>query len=218
MLGSSVTAPRIILVHGAATTADVWRRVVRLLPDLVVEAPERPCSGDLEVELDWLAARAAGAVVVGVGGGATLGLALAGRPLRTQAMLLHEPAVGSLVPELLTPMAEAYAAGGVAGFATCLYGSSWQPSMAPSGTDTVTRDLAMFRGFEPGQVARGHGPVVVTVGGQSPPIRHLVAARLEGALGLRSRVLAGAEHFVHHEQPEIWASQIRQVLAETMSR
>ena len=88
-----MATPRVLLVHGAATTSRVWDRVHELLRDDGVEvvAPDRASTGDLAAELEALADDADGAVVVGVSGGATLGLALASDQLLAGAVL-HEPA------------------------------------------------------------------------------------------------------------------------------
>ena len=71
---------RIVLIHGAATTAAIWSGVssslAALFPTVPVIAPQRAYSGDLATETDALANVCADAVVVGVSGGATLGLAL----------------------------------------------------------------------------------------------------------------------------------------------
>src|SRR5947209_17129198 len=156
---------RVLLVHGAATTARVWDRLRPLLPDVDLVVPDRASSGDLAVELAALAPDAEGAVVVGVSGGATLGLALASASSHLAGAVLHEPAVGSLAPGLLDHVVAGWSAGGVAGFGTALYGSSWDPSMAPDDPDAVARDLAMFRRFEPSPLVPGNGRVLVTVGG-----------------------------------------------------
>ena len=112
-----MATPRVLLVHGAATTSRVWDRVRALLRDDGVEvvAPDRPSSGDLTAELAALADDADGAVVVGVSGGATLGLALASDRVVAGAVL-HEPAVGSLVPGLLDHVVAGFTTGGVPGF------------------------------------------------------------------------------------------------------
>lgn len=95
----------IVLVHGAATTARIWDRLLPHLTGFRVHVPDRPSSGDLETELAALAPLCAGAYVVGVSGGTTLGLALASRGVPMRAALLHEPAAGSLAPGLLTHVA-----------------------------------------------------------------------------------------------------------------
>jgi pimeloyl-ACP methyl ester carboxylesterase len=206
--------PRVLLVHGAATTARCWAAVAALLPDLAVTAPDRPCTGDLDLELAALAGAAEGALVVGVSGGATLGLALAATGVRLRGALLHEPAAGSLVPGLLGPVAAAHARGGVAAFGTALYGPAWTPSMAPADPGAVARDLALFRGFEPAPPHPEQGPVVVSTGEASPPVRHEVATALSERFGVARRVLPGCGHFVQQEHPAVLAQAVRGLLEE----
>lgn len=200
---------RIVLVHGAATTGRIWTGVAAALPEFEVLTPDRPCTGDLDRELDALATLCEGAVVGGVSGGATLGLALASRGVPFHAAVLHEPAAGSLVPGLLDVVAAAYAAGGVPGFASTLYGPLWSPSDGPVDDAMVARDLAMFRGYEPAAPAAGAGPVLQTVGGDSPPVRHEVAEALTRELGLPGRVIPGVKHAVHLEAPTTFADLLR---------
>jgi pimeloyl-ACP methyl ester carboxylesterase len=202
---------RIVLVHGAATTSAVWQGVAAALPGFDVVAPDRPCSGDLETELDFLADLCEGAVVGGISGGATLGLALASRGVAFRTAVLHEPAAGSLVPGLLAPMAAAYGAGGVEAFATTLYGPRWSLADAPEDLDAVGRDLAMFRSYEPSAPAPGAGPVLLTVGGRAPPVRPEVQAALTSALGLQGRMIAGVSHALHLNSPGAFAAVLRQV-------
>jgi pimeloyl-ACP methyl ester carboxylesterase len=207
-------SPRILLVHGAATTAAVWAPVLELLADLDAVAVERPCSGVLETELASLAPHADGAFVVGVSGGATLTLALAASRVTLAGGIAHEPAVGSLVPGLLGPMAAAFAEGGTPGFARELYGPAWRPEFASPDPDAVARDLPMFRGFEPQSARSGQGAVLVTVGGDSPAPRRAAASALHDRLGYETAVLPGCRHFVQHEQPQVLAALIRARLAE----
>lgn len=174
-------------------------------------------TGDLDAELDSLAPLCANALVAGVSGGATLGLALAargatagtGREAGMAAALLHEPAVGSLLPGLLAPMAQAYAAGGTEAFARSLYGPAWTPAEAPADPSAVGRDLAMFRRFEPSAPAPGAGPVVLTTGALSPPVRHESVRRLGAAFALPVVTLPGTAHAVHLENPAAFAAQLR---------
>jgi pimeloyl-ACP methyl ester carboxylesterase len=209
--------PRLLLVHGAATTSAVWAPLAALLHDVDVVAPDRPSSGDLDTELAFLAPLADGAVVVGVSGGATLGLALAASEVALAGAVLHEPAVGSLVPDLLDHVVAGYAAAGIEGFGRALYGPGWSPAMAPADARAVARDLAMFRAFEPRPVARHQGPVVVTVGGDSPPGRHAAATAL-AAFGTTARVLPGCRHFVQHDAPATFAGVVRDVVRSTAGR
>jgi pimeloyl-ACP methyl ester carboxylesterase len=206
----------VLLIHGAATTSRIWDQVREVLahhPDLHVSAPERACSGSLAQETADLRPGSAGAVVVGVSGGATLGLALvaAGAPLR--AAILHEPAVGSLGPGLLDQVVAAYAADGVAGFGSTLYGPSWRLADAPADPDCVRRDLGMFRQFEPGPAPRGWaGRVIITVGASSPDARYEAAQRLGERFGYEIVVLPGSGHAAHLDAPQELARLVEQVV------
>jgi pimeloyl-ACP methyl ester carboxylesterase len=204
---------RIVLVHGAATTSQIWAGVVAALPGLEVLTPDRPSSGDLETELDFLAGLCEGAVVGGVSGGATLGLALAARGVGFHCAVLHEPAAGSLVPGLLDAVAAAYTGGGVTGFARTLYGPLWSPADGPSDEGAVARDLAMFRGYEPAAPADGAGPVLLTVGGDSPQVRQQVQETLTAKFGVPGRTIVGVRHAVHLEDPEAFALLLRESAA-----
>ena len=211
-----MTASRVLLIHGAATTAAIWSGVTALLPGLEVLAPQRRCSGDLRTELAALAGPAEGAVVVGVSGGATLGLALLAAGVPVAGAVLHEPAVGSLVPGLLAHVAEAYTAHGVAGFGAALYGTAWDRSLAPPDEDAVSRDFAMFRAFEPTPLPVAPTPLLTTVGALSPPARFAAARALRGFAGLPYRVLDGCGHAVHLERPEALAAVVRAVASGTV--
>jgi pimeloyl-ACP methyl ester carboxylesterase len=208
---------RLVLVHGAASTPRVWDRLIPYLGHCEVLAPERPRTGDLDLELEWLSGLVAGAWVVGLSGGATLGLALAARGGAFAGAVLHEPAVGSLVPGLLAPMRTAFAAGGTAAFARTLYGPSWSVELCGTGAwldDEVTaRELSMFATFEPGGARADGPPVVITLGGDSPPPRRRAADALRDQLGYAVREVPCASHFAPHDAPETFA----RVLAEIIS-
>lgn len=201
---------RVVLVHGAATDARVWDRVVPLLEDCEVFAPERPRTGELARELDWLRAQVEGAWVVGMSGGATLGLALAATGTPMAGAVLHEPAVGSLVPGLLAPMAAALAEGGTTAFARLLYGRSWEPAPGKVWmSDEVTlRELAMFGAFEPAAPHPDAGRVVTTLGSRSPSIRALAARALNEHFGIPVLDVADADHFVAQDAPHQFADVI----------
>ena len=199
-------SPGLLLIHGAATTPHVWRGVVAALTGWSVVVPERECSGNLSHEVSFLAPFAGGAVVGGVSGGATLGLAMLAAGVAMTGAVLHEPAVGSLLPGLLAPVAAAFEAGGVPAFGAALYGPAWTLSEAPTDPDRVSRDLAMFRGFEPSVLPEGHPPVLLTVGELSPPIRHKSVEALGDFLDLPVEEIPGARHAVHLEAPEAFAA------------
>lgn len=201
---------RLVLVHGTATTPRVWDRLIPYLGECEVSAPERPRTGDLDLELEWLAGLVADAWLVGLSGGATLGLALATQGGALAGAVLHEPAVGSLVPDLLAPMQTAFADGGTAAFARTLYGRSWTVDLCGVGSwlddDVTARELEMFAGFEPTAPAPRTSPVVVTVGENSPPLRHEAADALEARFGFTVREVPGASHFAPHDAPERFAT------------
>lgn len=213
---------RVLLVHGAATSARVWESVASSLaelgatggPPVEVTAVDRPRTGSLEDELSWLAPRAAGAWVVGMSGGATLALALAAGGVDLAGVIAHEPAIGSLAPDLLRPMAEAFATGGTTAFARALYGPRWSPEPgAPWLRDEVTaRELAMFRGFEPAPPSPAAGTVISTVGEHSPPLRLAVARTLEREFGIAWRAIPGAAHFAAVESPRALAGLVHAVV------
>jgi len=207
---------RILLLHGAATTGAVWNHVAGILRDLPdapeVINPDRPSTGDVVSEIAWLAPMAENALVVGVGGGAALCLALAASEVQIAGGLAHEPAAGRLVPELLAPLVTAYARGGARALAAAAYGDSWDSSML-GDTDAVGRDVTMFRTLEPVPARDGQGPVLVTVGSLSPPVRHRAAETLSSITGYDVATLPGARHFVHREKPALFAEWIVAMLA-----
>jgi len=206
----------VVLVHGAATTAAVWAPVraalARVLPEVQVVAPQRPYSGDLTTEVAALADVAAEALVVGVSGGATLGLALLASKVPLAGAVLHEPAVGSLVPGLLAHVAAGYEQRGVAGFGAALYGPAWDLSMAPADPDAVRRDFAMFRTFEPSRPAVVPPRAWTTVGALSPSIRLEAARALTSFAGVPHRVLGGCGHAIHLERPGLVAAVVGEIL------
>lgn len=201
--------PPVLLIHGAAVTSGIWAPVIERLAGLDVVAVDRPCTGSLEAEVAWLAPHAEGAFVVGVSGGATLGLALAATATRLAGALVHEPAVGALAPGLLDPIAAAYAADGLAGFGAALYGPRWSIDLAPPGPSRLDLELTMFRSFDPAAPRPGQGPVIASVGALSPPIRHASVAALRERFGIATAVLDGSGHFAPADAPDALAALIR---------
>lgn len=205
---------RVVLVHGAATSARMWDRLVPLLPDHDVVALTRPRTGDLARELAWLAPQVEGAWVVGTSGGATLGLALASGSVPLAGAVLHEPAVGSLAPSLLSPMVGAFEEGGTTAFARTLYGGAWAPVLVGGPVDdaVTARELAMFRDFEPEPLSATAGRVVVTVGERSPAVRHASVEALRSAYGHEVLIVPGANHFAAYEAPHQFAATVLAVI------
>lgn len=205
---------RIVLLHGAATTSAVWRELAALLDEHEVVMPDRPRTGNLARELEWLAPIARNRWVVGISGGATLGLALAASDVPLAGAVLHEPAVGSLLPDLLAPMRAAFASGGTEAFGRELYGPSWDISMAHGHGDEVTsRELAMFSNFEPAASRQEQGRIVITVGERSPVIRHRSVAMLSTTLGYPVQQIPEANHFVAVDHAAALATVVSTVIS-----
>lgn len=200
----------VVLIHGVATDSRVWAATVAALgPAVEVHVPDRPQSGDMDTEIAALAPLCEGAWVVGVSGGATLGLEMAARGVGFAGALLHEPAAGSLAPGLLDDIARAFEREGVAGFGRTLYGPRWSPELTVSARETVARELAMFRVFEPRPVGALADRITLTVGQRSSPARHRSVRDLGATLGLAHRVLPGTGHAAHLEIPAQLAQWVR---------
>jgi pimeloyl-ACP methyl ester carboxylesterase len=212
-------APTVLLIHGAAITSSMWDQVIACLAAIAengddadarldVHAIERPRLGDIRAEVEWLAPHARDAFIVGVSGGATLGLALAASDVHIAGALLHEPAVGSLAPGLLDPMVEAYKRDGLAGFGSTLYGPMWTTAMAPADSSSLESELAMFRAFEPAAPSFSQGRVTITVGSDSPARRHVSVGALSATFGYEAVTVPHARHFVSYESPDEFAKLI----------
>lgn len=198
----------ILFVHGAAVTSAIWDPVLAHLDGYQLIAVNRPRTGDLARETAWLAEQAREAFVVGLGGGATLGLALASCDVPLAGALLHEPAAGTLAPDLLDQVAAAFAEGGIEAFGSTLYGPRWTARMATDDASSLACELAMFRSFEPAAPRAGQGPVTISVGERSPHIRHRSVGALVSTFGLLSVQVPGAAHFVSVEAPATFAALI----------
>lgn len=193
------SAIRAVLLCGVAADPIVWTSTAHTLSSIgfEVEVPRRPQSGRLDTECDFLAPSCEDAVVIGVSGGATLGLELAARGVPMRAAFLHEPAAGSLAPHLLDHVVSGFEADGVRGFGTALYGPTWNPTMTSADALTVGRELAMFREFEPRPPTIAPDSITLTVGEDSPPARHASVTALSETLGIARRVLPGTGHAAH---------------------
>jgi pimeloyl-ACP methyl ester carboxylesterase len=198
----------LLLIHGAAVTKAVWDPLLPLLGTFELRVPERPRTGDIDAETEWLRQYAAGCFVVGMSGGATLGLALAATDVQLAGALLHEPAVGSLAPGLLAPIAAAHASGGVRGFGAALYGPRWSIDMSVDSDESLGAELAMFRNFEPNAPSPGQGPISISVGELSTPERYQSVSALAERFGYPVLTIAAARHFVVADAPAAFAAAI----------
>lgn len=208
---------RLVLLHGTVTGPSAWDPLLPYLHGFDVVAPERPRTGSLAAELGWLATFAEGAWLVGMSGGATLGLAAVASDLPLAGAILHEPAVGSLQPGLLAPVAQAFERDGVAGLGRTLYGASWSLDLCPpAAAEAAAAELAMFRGFEPAPSRPSAGPVTVTYGALSPPARASAASALV-PLGYHIVALPGAGHFVAHDHPVVLARALSRATGQPLA-
>lgn len=163
-------------------------------------------------ELEWLTPFARDSWLVGFSGGATQGLALAATSLPMLGCLLHEPAVGSLVPGLLAPVADAYATDGYRGIGRP-YGASWRPEMAPETGGTVARALPMFRAFEPQRIDGSRTDVQVSVGQLSPPSRQAASSALQTVLGYPATTSSASSHFAPFDNAPEFAAAIKRLVS-----
>ena len=175
------------------------------------------------------------AVLVGVSGGATLGLLVArDRPSVLRAAVLHEPLVGPLAPALherLAARAAELAADGapaaVDRFVAGLVGpatwsrlpEAWRHGVRRVGT-AVRREVPDFARLAPAPEAlaarRGRPPLLITtVGGSSGTARRQAAGVLVDLAGARAHTLAGIGHLAQVEAPAVLARRTRAVLAAT---
>jgi pimeloyl-ACP methyl ester carboxylesterase len=225
-------ATPVALVHGVgfgpSTFARVERELRRAGPVVVVErrgygsrAALAP-PGRVEDHVDDLvaaldAAEIERAVVAGCSGGATVALAAAlMAPDRVVAAVAHEPAVGTLVPELPALMSSTLAGGGgfalvraLAGPATWARLEASETALLAAGAELFEADSAAFLAWEPalGDVPGG-APVTTTVGELSNPLRHTVARRLREHAGARVVVIPGCGHLAQLDAPRAFAAVV----------
>lgn len=216
------TSPGIVLIHGAATMPRIWRFVSaelsKRLPGVNIVIPERKSSGNFDVEIEDLWSRCAGQVVVGTSGGATLAWELCARGCPLASAVIHEPAAGSLVPELLLypglvwtdwrkkreEMAtsiewQQWCRNAAEEFGRRLYGSCWTPDELPRNPEAVLRDYLMFSRFEPRKPMCSD--ITLTVGAMSPKLRYDVSTCFLEHFGVPSVVIPNACHCVQLENP-----------------
>lgn len=227
--------PVVVLLHGVGLGPESFASVADLLAERHrVVALGRPVGSDgtalpLADQADQLARMlpevgASGARLVGVSGGATLGLLLAVRhPGVVGAMVLHEPLVGPLAPELHArfQLAAARAAEGdaqaMAVVRAVMGERTWaalDPAARTAAEHQVVRwrgEIAEFAAFAPEAedlaVLRGR-PLLVTVGGHSGAERWAAAEVLRRGSGAELAEVAGAGNAVQLDAPTAFAELI----------
>jgi pimeloyl-ACP methyl ester carboxylesterase len=163
--------------------------------------------------------------LVGVSGGATLGLEAAMRHHgRFDGLVLHEPLVGRHVPELHQRFdaAARRAAQGPAeamDVVRAVMGDATWEAMGPEARSASIAQGARWQGevrafarFDPtaADLASLHPtPLLVTVGGRSDPIRHLAADVLVALAGATVEVVPGAGNVAQVDAPLAFARTVR---------
>lgn len=231
----------VVLVHGVGFGPDTLAPVATFLGPaagarvLVLErrgygrrAAEVPAArvdehvGDLCALLDGEGLQRA--VVAGTSGGATVALAAALlAPGRVACAVVHEPAVGTLSPELRMLVRGALREGGGLGLQQALAGPLTWSALPPSEraaavarAELVERDAPAFLAWEPPLAcAPAAAPVVCTVGERSAPVRHDIARRLSTLLRAPVDVLPGCGHLAQLDAPDAFAAAILRAAATT---
>ena len=173
---------------------------------------------------------AAPAWVVGNSVGAVITLQLAGaRPDLVRGVIVHEPPLRGLLSEggadgPLRVVLDLIRAGDHAGAAERFVGDvafgpgAWarlpgqmRATMADNAPTYLDEELAPdSRSVDEAALARYAGPVLVTSGGQSPPMFRPVVQRLARLLPQAHRVeYAGAGHVPHVSHPEAFVNEVR---------
>jgi pimeloyl-ACP methyl ester carboxylesterase len=227
----SATVP-IVLMHGVGfgpeTLSPLADRLAAHAPVITVarrgygdRARDPPPATVAEHVADVLSvlddAGAERAIVAGMSGGATIALALAlSRPARIVIAVAHEPAVGSLSPELRAVVQGALDRGGGFELLRVLAGGeTWGKlpgALAATLAATpalVEADANAFLAFEPQLLPyEPRPPLVCSVGERSGALRFTVARRLAARTGAPIAVVPGCGHLPQLDAPEAFATLI----------
>lgn len=230
-MSDAASATPVALVHGVgfgpSTFAPVARELRRAGPVVMVERRGYGTRADLappervEDHVDDLVAALDGAgieraVVAGCSGGATIALAAALTvPDRVVAAVAHEPAVGSLGPELMALIEKSVQTGGMAlvralaGPATWSRLTSGELAELEACAAIVADDARAYLAWEPplDRVAEA-APIVCTVGRHSGPMRHTIAGVVRERIGARVVVVEDCGHLVQLDAPAAFAAII----------
>ncbi|MCC5950989.1 MAG: alpha/beta fold hydrolase [Acidimicrobiia bacterium] len=241
--------PEVVLVHGVGFGPWVMDEVAsRLSSTCAVAVVDRPGYGslaaepaiDLDLGVERLAStlRCSAAhtgvapVLVGVSGGATLGLAVLLRyPHLVDVAVLHEPLLGPAAPALHEAVTDAAArlaatpgCAAAAGFVAELVGlttwkalSSTERDGVLAVADVIRAEVTAFVGFtvdlgDLEALAAVPVSIVSSVGEHSAPTRHEAAAVLAAAVGVSPRVLAGSGHLAPADAPDALADLVVDVV------
>jgi 3-oxoadipate enol-lactonase len=226
--------PTVVLVHGVGigpesfeVTADLFAargRCARVVDRGA--AAGMPLEDQVDAIGTHVAALGCGPVLwVGVSGGATLGVLAALRiPDVLGGIVVHEPLVGPVAPELHARIGERAArlqavpgdAEAVA-FVRDLVGErTWADlpvgmrATIAAEAATVRAEVRRFADFSPtpAQLAACRVPSVVTVGTRSSPMRHDAALAAADALGGTAVVVPGVGHLPQIDNPASFVATV----------
>jgi pimeloyl-ACP methyl ester carboxylesterase len=232
-----IGSPPVVLIHGVGFgPATLEPLAAALTPHVRVEIPARRGYGErvhlapaasvaehVDDVVDVLDRAGIGrAIVAGMSGGATVALALAlSHPERVVTAVAHEPAVGSLAPELRVLVGGALRRGGGSALLRVLAGEETWAMLAPAAVSAldassglVEADAAAFMVFEPHLASAAPGasttdsPLVCSVGERSSPLRFAVAERLAARTGAPVAVVRGCGHLPQLDAPGAFAELI----------
>jgi 3-oxoadipate enol-lactonase/3-oxoadipate enol-lactonase/4-carboxymuconolactone decarboxylase len=232
-------AAPIVLVHGVGFGPETLAPLARALDDHAPvisvarrgygrrarESPAKTVAehvDDIACALDN--AGAGRAVVAGMSGGATVALAFVlSHPERVVAAVAHEPAVGSVAPELRALVLGALGEGGGSKLLRVLAGAeTWRKLPAEivlaldANARLVEADAAAFLAFEPPLPSRPvRLPLVCSVGERSSALRFTVARRLAARTGAPVAVVPGCGHLPQLDAPDAFARLILDQLLVT---
>jgi (E)-2-((N-methylformamido)methylene)succinate hydrolase len=228
------SGPDLVLLHGVGVGAHTFAELARLLAAehrvLVVDrdAPGLPVRS-LEAQADEIVTTAGAlgggrAKVVGVSGGATLGLLVGLRhPDAVSSLVLHEPLVGAHVPALsarFEAAAERAAvddAGAVSVVRSVVGERTWSDldeatrARVVAGAARARAEIPLFAAFSPTAAELTElrrTPVLTTVGADSGPERHAAAAVLRALAAATIAVVPGSGNAVQLDAPAAFAELI----------
>lgn len=157
------------------------------------------------------------AILAGMSGGATVALAMAlSYPERVVVAVAHEPAVGSVAPELRVLVRGALGRGGGSELLRVLAGAETWATLSPATVSAleasaglVEADAAAFLAFEPDLgPAPSPPPLVCSVGERSNALRYDVAERLAARTGAPVVIVPGCGHLPQLDAPDAFAELI----------
>jgi pimeloyl-ACP methyl ester carboxylesterase len=237
------SGPVVVLLHGVGAGPEAFDRLVAELGDdhrCVVVA--RPGGGGGAVPLidqaDAVAAAvetvdAAGGLLVGVSGGATLGLLVAQRhPNLFARHLLHEPLVGPLAPALHARFVDAAdraarSLNDAMGVVRAVMGPDAWEALGPDGQQRSTieaarwqAEVAAFAAFAPTAddlAAIAPLAVTVSIGERSGPERREAAEVLVHHAAVELATVPGSGNAPHLDGPHALAALVRSVLASPLA-